>query len=115
MYFSYQLTLIQQYNMKATLKKLSGKYYGTEIRIDFQDGHEPEIIKLWDNGNYVPSKRELESMGYTEEQWRNNEEVDNGYDGKTPIQELDLICDSHFESETTYIRAMKIIYAINNC
>lgn len=102
--------------MKAILKPLHGKYYGTEIQINFEDGGETETFKLWDSGDYTPSVRELESMGYTQEQWDNNEPIDDGYtnDGKIPIREAGLICDSHFESKLTYERALKLLNLINN-
>src|SRR5690606_30597007 len=99
--------------MKAILKPLTGKYYGTEIQIDFQDGGNTETIKLWDTGDFTPSVRELELWGYTEQQWENNELVDNGWGGKTPIKQMDLTCDSHFESKLTYQRALKLLNLIN--
>jgi len=99
--------------MKAKLMPLKGKYYGTEIEIHFEDGEDKEVFKLWNTGNFEPSIRELEAYGYTQEQWNNNEEVDNGWGGKTKIQEMDLTCDSHFESKLTYERALKIIDKIN--
>lgn len=33
--------------------------------------------------------------------------------GKAPIREMDLICDSHFESRLTYERALKLVKIIN--
>jgi hypothetical protein len=99
--------------MKAILKPLEGKYYGTEIEIDFGDGREKETLKLWNDGDYEPSIRELERYGYTQEQWDKNEKVDNGFGGKTEIRNIDLFCDSHFESRLTYERASKLINVIN--
>jgi hypothetical protein len=101
--------------MKAKLKPLTGKYYGTEIEIDFEDGSDKEVIKFWNTYGLEPSKRELELFGYTQEQWDKNELIDNGYNGMTPIKQMDLICNSHFESKLTYERALKVIAAINGC
>lgn len=83
--------------MKAQIKPLSGKYYGTIIIIDFQDGGHTEEIKLWDAGDWEPSCRELEKYNMTLEQW--NEE--------------DMSCDGHFESKLTYDRAFRLISLIN--
>ena len=99
--------------MKAILKPLEGKYYGTEIEIDFEDGKANEVIKLWNIDGYEPSVRELESNGYTQQQWDNNEQVDCGFGEKIEIRKMDLICDSHFESKLTYERALKVIRLIN--
>jgi len=99
--------------MKAILKPLDGKYYGTKIEIHFDDGGDKSIIELWDSGDFEPSIRELELYGYTQEQWGKNELVENGYGGKTPIREMDLVCDSHFESKRTYERASKLVSLIN--
>lgn len=106
--------------MKAILKPLNGKYYGTEIQINFEDGGDTETFKLWDSGDYEPSVRELESMGYTQQQWDNNELVSEGYSDEkgnpymVPIRSAGLICDSHFESKLTYQRALKLLNLINN-
>jgi hypothetical protein len=99
--------------MKAILKPLEDKYYGTEIELHFDDGEEKEVIKFWNSGDFEPSIRELERLGYTQEQWDKNEKVDNGCGGKTEIRKMDLICDSHFESRLTYERALKFLRLIN--
>ena len=99
--------------MKAILKPLKGKYYGTEIEIHFEDGEEKEVVKFWNSGDFEPSVRELEQHGYTQVQWDKNEEVDNGWGGKTEIRKMDLTCDSHFESRLTYERALKLVRLIN--
>lgn len=99
--------------MKAELKPLIGKYYGTEIEIDFEDGGEKETIILW-NHDTEPSIRELERYGYSQTQWENNVEVDNGFNGKSKIKDLDLFSDGHFESKLTYERALKLVSLINS-
>jgi hypothetical protein len=97
--------------MIATLKPLDGKYYGTEIEV--KEGKEHiATIKLWDDGDYTPSGRYLAEYGYTTEQWETNAIIhDDGWTGH--IKNIDLVCDSHFESKLTYERALKIISAIN--
>lgn len=94
--------------MKAELMPLDGKYYGTEIKLTFDDGHE-ETIKLWDSGSFVPSDRELNEWGYTREQWDNNEEVNDGWGGTMRIRSADITCDGHFESRETLARAQEIV------
>jgi hypothetical protein len=99
--------------MKAKLKELKGKYYKTIIEIDFEDGFEKVEISFGYSGDFTPSKRELESQGYTEEQWENNEMVYDGWGGLGHIRNMDIICDNHFESKTTYERALKLIAILN--
>ena len=100
--------------MKASLMPLDGKYYGTKIFLDYGNG-DNSVFVLWDSGNYQPSIRQLEYMGYTKAQWDANEMVPDGWgeDTMTPIRQLDIVCDSHFESNLTYNRALKIIDALN--
>lgn len=90
---------------------LNGKYYGTKIEINFEDGEEKEVLKLWNSGDFTPSVREIEKHGYTQEQWDKNEEVDDSGE-KEPIRR-GFITD-HFESKLTYERALKLIQAINS-
>jgi len=71
--------------MKAKLRPLKGKYYGTEIEIDFEDGSDKEIIKFWNTDGFEPSIRELQKD----------------------------ITDSHFENKLTYERAIRVVSAIN--
>lgn len=98
--------------MKAILLPLSGKYYGTEIRILDDDGEPITDINIWLNGG-DPSKRELKSWGYTEQQWEQNELVDNGYDGKSYIRSMGLIGDSHYETKKSYEYALRIVEKLN--
>lgn len=87
--------------MKAKLLPLKGKYYGTELIIEYDNGKE-YYIKLWggdvtDEDNYKPSEREVENA----RQWA--EEGDDI---------LEYIDCSHMESVTTYRIAKKIMEAI---
>jgi hypothetical protein len=97
--------------MKAELKPLAGKYYGTEIEIT--DGSLRDLsFKLWKStGN--PSDRELEKYGYTREHWENNEVTDTQL-GKFAVKDLDIICDSHYESQEVYHLAKAIVNFINS-
>lgn len=97
--------------MKATLQDLRGKYYGTIVEIEF-DGYKTEV-KLWDSGDFTPSERYLNEFGFTREQWDKNEVIDSEW-GSEPIRSLDLVVDSHFESDITYKRAIALINKINS-
>ena len=82
--------------MKAKLQPLQGKYYGTFIEIDFKDGGDVELIKLWDNTIPEPSVREIEESGETAEEY------------------LKSMYNDHYESKLTYERACKLVDLINN-
>ena len=94
--------------MVAKLKDLEGKYYGTVITVTNDVGISANI-QIWDSGDFTPSVRELEKQGYTEKQWFENELVEDGWGEKSPIREVDIICDSHFESKQSYELALEII------
>jgi len=99
--------------MQATLLPLSGKYYGTKIIINNQ-GFINEIT-LWNYGNGEPSLRELRNK-CTIEQWRNNDKlpVPDGWGSDyTFSKDYIGICDSHFESSTTYNLALEIVERLN--
>ena len=96
--------------MKAEIRPLCSKYYGTII--DIFGEHETEI-HLWCCADYIPSERELKQSGYTLEDWKNNIEIDDGWGGKMKIRDLDITCDCHFESQWTYELAQFICKAIN--
>ena len=84
--------------MKAKIKPLAGKYYGSQIAITLDDGSESEIEVWIHDKSYTPSKRELERGGYkTVEEAR--------ADGWT--------CDSHFESDVCHEICVKIVNALN--
>lgn len=99
--------------MKAILEPLKGKYYGTKITV-LDDNGTKAHIEIWDDGDYTPSKRELETNGYTEKQWEENEMVETGWeDVRLPIRDLDIVSDSHFESKQSYELALKIMDKLN--
>jgi len=106
------LRVLRSLRCTAKLLPLDGKYYGTKIEINFANGDKTEF-DIWYSGSYIPSERYLEKYGYTKQQYENNELVDNGWGNKSPIREMDLVCDSHFESEETYLLAKFIVDAIN--
>jgi hypothetical protein len=83
--------------MKAELKPLDGKYYGTEVSITSDDnkGFGEGLIQIWVMGNWEPSRRELE--GYPDEYGDEFE-----------------ICDSHYETETGLKIAELLVEAIND-
>lgn len=102
--------------MKAKLLPLQGKYYGTEVVINFEG--EEYLIELW-GGTTPPSIRELDVI--TPQEWEDNVDVSlhrkdviNWYGCNTiPAQDYFEICDSHFESDTTYRLAQKLVKLIN--
>ena len=96
--------------MKAWIKPLDGKYYGTIIVI--QDGQHRTSIEIWCNADFEPSDRELDLWRCTRQEWDENILIDNGWGGKSPIKEF-AICDSHFESDWTYKLAQKIVKFLN--
>lgn len=101
--------------MKANIFPLEGKYYGTIIGIEDDLGNTYEI-KLWNNGNYEPSDRELDGI-CTIEEWRADvrlPEKNDWWPEGIPAKEAVEICDSHFESRETYELAKKIVDLINN-
>lgn len=103
--------------MQARLLPLRGKYYGTEIEIQFDNGI-TEVVKMWNNGSYTPSDRELVDCGITRYQYNNNLIVDHDdFYGDVPAREACEICDSHFESQETYENALRLVELINgsNC
>lgn len=84
--------------MLARLLPLKGKYYGTEVEITNDNGN-IYTIKLWNNGVYEPSDRELDGI-CTIEEWRKD-------------RDLREVCDSHFESRETHEMALTIVALIN--
>jgi hypothetical protein len=112
--------------MKAALKPLEGKYYGTIIEIidGIYAGH---AINVWISTGMAygefgldPSIRELEHYSITQKQWDNNEQVGNwpietpayceGEPG-APIMAREAlgIFDSHFETRVSLEIAQGII------
>jgi len=96
----------------AEILPLDGKYYGTRVVVNFKDDDSSEI-KLWYNGTFHPSTREIESYGYTKEQYDEGEIVEDGWGGQSSVKDIIEICDSHFESEETLTLAQFIVGAIN--
>ena len=59
--------------MKAILKPLKGKYYGTEIEIHFEDGEEKEVVKFWNSGKSFKIVVWLDDAN----RWLNGESIEN--------------------------------------
>lgn len=78
-----------------SVQPLDGKYYGTII--ESSDGEE---IKIWHSTGYTPSTRQLAEWGLT------------NWDAPTE-EDLDMLSDSHWESQYSYDRACKIVAALN--
>lgn len=82
-------------NLPWKVAPLTGKYYGTHIL----DADGDEVAEFWDHSYDHPSHpsvREKAAFGdWTEEAW------------------ADYCCDSHWESERDYARALAIVEAMN--
>lgn len=98
--------------MMAELLPLDGKYYGTEICIWYANNPTSNtVINIWiPEGE--PSERACANWDVTQEQWRENIMVDNGWGGDSPIKTL-FPNDNHYESELSYQVALKIVGGIN--
>ena len=101
--------------MKAKLEPLNGKYYGTKITVTSDSGTDYQIT-IWDNGDYVPSQRELDGM-CTVQEWIDNAWLPSepNYEGGHGMyaKEACEVCDSHFESRETHELALQIIERLN--
>ncbi len=81
--------------MKARLLPLTGKYYGTPVEIETEEG--TEFIEVWLKGNRRPSSRQLTKINMTEE-----EAIEDGY-----------FCDEHYETALSFWVAQRIVDGIN--
>jgi hypothetical protein len=107
--------------LKAKLKNLEGKYYGTIIEII--DEETSKVVTTINVGrvenSYTPSARELELYELTEQQWEENylipnpncEEMSYSY---IPCQKANLFVDSHYETKETYEIAREIVEKFNS-
>jgi len=105
--------------MKAFIKPLEGKYYGTKIWIK---GIGDVTVWLTFQGKtggegYMPSIRELMKAGITRDDWENNSLVAHtncfGEAEAIPAKELVEACD-HFEDMLSYKVASIMCDALNN-
>lgn len=95
--------------MKATIKPLEGKYYGTEIVLEYHHKSEPVVLSIWVATSPVnPSPRELERMGITQQQFS------DVCSGKLDYDELVGIYDGHYESVESLEVAENIVKSIND-
>jgi len=95
--------------MKAHLKPLSGKYYGTEIEVT--EGPLAGLtINLWKSTG-TPSDRELANHGMSREFYDMNLLIAD-LDNWTP-HEL-VIADSHYESREIHELALKLVEFLEN-
>lgn len=96
--------------MKARLLPLEGKYYGTRVQIELGPRNVAEISVWHSDGK--PSERECATWGCTQADWVNDRLIDGGWGGKEPARRV-FPCDSHYESQTSFEIAEKIVNAIN--
>jgi len=76
--------------MKAYIKPLRSKYYGTEIVYVDENGHD-HSIEVWDTTGYVPSKRELN--GQTIEEWREWSDFSHA-ESERSLEIAECICEA---------------------
>ena len=108
--------------MKAEIKPLEGKYYGTKVEVT--DGpYKGHVVSIWMSPSRTgapPSARELARHGVTQEQWDSNAQVGNwpmdtpdycGGEAGAPIMARDAlnICDCHFEGRAAYEAALGLV------
>ena len=100
---------------RAELIPLNGKYYSTEIKIYYKNSDNTDIINVVTGTIFDrPSDRELKRNGITLEEWNNNESIDNGWGGYSPLREVFDFEQSHTESQFDYYLALSFVDAINN-
>lgn len=85
---------------KAVILPLDGKYYGTKVKIYFEDDRDT-IINIWSGSDWKPSERERISC----------QECDFEFKDVNPC--YDCFCDSHYETENDYNLAKIICDALN--
>lgn len=85
--------------MKAELLPLTGKYYGTEIRLT-DDAGGASTLRIWHQADPEPSERELKSLEDDGPYLLTQEERDEAY--------RDLVSGGHYESATS-LRVARII------
>jgi hypothetical protein len=108
--------------MKAILKPLKRRYYGTIVEIvdGPYAGHEITVWISVGDCDLQPSKRELDFAGITQDQWNTNPQVGtwpmetpdycDGKPGQALMARDQLgICDTHFEGRIAYEAALGLI------
>lgn len=97
--------------MKAKIKPLYGKYYGTQVEITASCG-EVAVITLWSE-NYDPSDREInDKIGCSKEEWARNDEVFDGFEWGSAKQMHEFIFP-HCENQQDLDLARLIVGQIN--
>lgn len=82
--------------VSAKILPLDGKHYGTNIRLTLDNGDYRDL-NVWISGG-TPSDEALKEWGTDIAGYEANVEVDNGWDGLSPIQSM-FPCDSHYQSQ----------------
>lgn len=113
--------------MKAEIRPLKGKYYGTQVEI-LDGSYKGHVVTIWisvGEKGIEPSVRELRAHGVTQEQWDKNEQVGNwpldtpdycdGEPGAAIMARDSLgIHDSHFEGRVAYELALGIVTVLKS-
>lgn len=93
----------------AAVRPLHGKHYGTDVAVTI--GNRVYDINVWIPLG-APSDEDLADWGVTTEQWLLNVEVDDGWDGTEPIQNMHP-SDNHYQSAIELAVAKRIAEALN--
>lgn len=93
----------------AYILPLDDKHYGTNIRLVLANGKYLDL-NVWISGG-EPSDEALKEWGTDRSGWNANVEVDNGWDGTSPIQSM-FPCDSHYQSQYELEVCQEIVKAV---
>lgn len=91
--------------MKATIEPLQGKYYETIVRFG-------DVFISLGGGSGRASDREICNAGFNLSQYM-NDEVDPDSDMECTVREIVDDCGGHYEKQSVYETAMKIVEALN--
>ena len=96
--------------MRASVRPLSGKHYGTTV--DIVDGDKSFGVSVWiPEGR--PSIAECAEWGITPGDWDENVEVPSGWSDSWVRIKSEFPCDSHYQSEYEARVAARIAWALD--
>jgi len=89
--------------MKAEIKDLGKKYYGTEVEILSEGGISQGLLSIWVMGDYQPSEREVKLA---------RESLEMPTEPEKEVLE-DWLGDSHYETKLSYALAKYLADGVN--
>lgn len=95
--------------LSAEILPIDGKHYGSVICLTLDNGQSYHL-NVWISGG-EPSDEALKEWGTDRAGWNANVEVDNGWDGTSPIQSM-FPCDSHYQSQYELEVCQEIVKAV---